>query len=173
MAFGLWWTGRRLAFESVVTLEDVFHVVQAGVVTDCLTSREERFVDPASQRRMLDNFLEDLFRTAAERGIDVVVELANLNALLVDEALESGTVLGVVLGHDVAVLSLCNSLDQVLVALGQGAPERCVEACRKLRCRLVHARIVVVLGGFVELVSLVIPGATHSVASIAPETRFS
>ena len=116
-------------------------------------------MDPASQRRVLDNFCKDLFRTTAERSIDVVVELANLNALLVDEALESGTVLGVVLGHDVAVLSLCNSLDQVLVALGQGAPERCVEACRKLRCRLVHARIVVVLGGFVELVSLVIPGA--------------
>jgi len=36
-----------------------------------------------------------------------------------------------------------------------------------------HTRIVIILGSFIEFIKTVIPGTNPSVASMAPEIRFS
>src|SRR5512138_3350271 len=93
--------GAPLGFdaENAVSLHRVRRIGQADPLADFTKGLLEAVMNLGGERAVLAGFLEDFERSLAEAVIDVVVEPAKFDAVIVDQPREVSAVLGVGLGH--------------------------------------------------------------------------
>ena len=114
-------------------------------------------VDAVRQIAVSAHAFKHLLRRHAKGVVHVIVELAQLDALLLDQLFKRRAALRGVFRHHDVVLGGGSRFNDELISLGQPVPPLRVHSERQHCPRLVEARVVVVLGGFVELHEAVVP----------------